>query len=190
MVAILVDPPQAEPVTRDEAKAHARVDGDAEDQRIDALISAARAEVENRTRRALMRQSWRIVCDGIPSGGIIRLTPAPVMSVDAVTLYAGDGTPEVLSADDYQVDLYGQPGRLKFLSGHPWGVRAMNGVEVDFTCGAESAEDVPAPLKQAILMLVAEWFEHREAGRLRAVVGPVESGISALLAPYRLPRLQ
>lgn len=190
MVAILVSGPVAEPVTREAAKAHARIDGAAEDERVDALIAAARAEVENRTGRALMAQSWRIVRDAIPRGGVVRLAPAPVISVDALTLYGADGSPTVASADEYEVDLASSPGRLVLKSGRFWGVRAMNGIEIDLTCGYGDADMVPAPLKQAVLMLTAYWFEQREAAVVGAVAGDVANGVAALVAPYRMPRLQ
>jgi len=190
MVAILVSAPQAEPVTREEAKAHARIDGASEDGLVDTLITAARADVENRTGRALMPQGWRIVRDAIPAGGILRLAPAPVISVDAVTLYGADGTPSVASAEEYEADLVSSPGRLKLGSGRFWGARAMNGIEVDVTCGYASAADVPAPLKQAILMLTAYWFEQREAAAVGGVAGATANGVAALVAPYRMPRLQ
>ena len=189
MVAILVSGPQAEPVTREEAKAHARVDGASEDARIDALIAAARSEIENRTGRALMAQSWRIVRDAVPRGGVVRLTPAPVVSVDAVTLYGPDGQPQVVAPDEYEVDLVSAPGRLRLKGGRAWGVRSMNGFEIDVTAGYGDAADVPAPLKQAILMLVAYWFEQRDAASAGVVAGAAANGVAALVAPYRMPRL-
>ena len=82
MVAILVEGPAAEPVTLAEAKAHARIDGEAEDGLVGSLIAAARAEVENRTGRALVTQKWRIVKDQVPASGVMRLAPAPVRSVE------------------------------------------------------------------------------------------------------------
>ncbi|MEM9221498.1 MAG: head-tail connector protein [Pseudomonadota bacterium] len=189
MVAILTTAPQAEPVTREEAKAHARIDGSSEDQHIDALIVAARTEVENRTSRALMTQNWRIVRDGVPRGGVVRIAPAPLISVDQVTVYDADGAPETVPQDDYQVDLISSPGRLKLRAGRCWSSRAMNGLEIDFTCGYGAREAVPAPIKHSILMLIAYWFEQREAAAAGAVAGPVANGVSALLAPYRMPRI-
>lgn len=189
MVAILVNPPQEEPVSRDEAKAHARVDGAAEDARIDALIKAARIEVENRTGRALVTQGWRIVRDCVPRGGIIRLAPVPVATVDAVTLFDHDGTPRILNSSDYEIDVYSAPGRLLFKGGIAGPARSLNGIEVDLTCGYGGADDVPAPLKQAILMLAAFWYEQREAALVGAVAEPVSEGVSALIAPYRMPRI-
>ncbi|MEM7695011.1 MAG: head-tail connector protein [Pseudomonadota bacterium] len=190
MVAVLLSGPAGEPVTRDEAKAHARIDGTDEDARVDALIAAARADVENRTGRALMTQSWRIVKDCVPRGGIVRLNPSPVISVDQVTVYGPDGAAEIVSPSEYLVDLVSSPGRLKLGLGRFWGTRAMNGLEVDVTVGyGATAELVPAPLKHAMQMLVAYWFEQREAGAIAAVAGPVAHSVAALCAPYRLPRL-
>ncbi|WP_157961776.1 head-tail connector protein [Acuticoccus kandeliae] len=189
MVAILVTPPAAEPVTRDEAKAHARVTGASDDAQIDALVTAARIDIENRTGRALVTQGWRIVRDGAPKGGIIRLGPAPIQSVDAVTVYGDDGMPVLVSSAEYEVDLYSAPGRLRLASGRFWGARAMNGIEVDVTAGYGDPDDVPGPLKQAILMLVAYWYEQREAALVGAVSDFVACGITTLTAPYRMPRL-
>ena len=69
------------------------------------------------------------------------------------------------------------------------GVAAL-GIEIQFTAGfGAAATDVPAPLRQAILLLVAHWYENRE---------PVVAGIAAtrfpdavigLLEPYRMRRL-
>lgn len=189
MVAILVTPPVAEPVTREEAKAHARIDGTEEDARVDALIAAARADVENRTGRALVAQGWRIVRDGVPRGGVLRLSPAPVQSVTAVTVYGEDGAPSVVPAEEYEVDVASSPGRLVLRRGLGWQARSVNGLEVDITCGYGGPEAVPAPLRHAVLMLVAYWFEVREAAAYGVVAGPVASRTAALVAPYRVARL-
>ncbi|ORE96464.1 phage gp8 protein [Stappia sp. 22II-S9-Z10] len=189
MVAILVTPPVAEPVTREEAKLHARIDGTAEDAKVDALIKAARLDVESRTGRVLVTQGWRIYRDSPPRGGVMRLSPGPVQSVDAVTVYGADGVAEVVAPGDYVVDTASVPGRLSLGAGRFWGSRALNGLEVDLTCGYGGPEDVPASLKQAVLMLVSYWYEQREAAAIGAVTANVASGVAALTAPYRMPRL-
>ncbi len=153
------------------------------------LITAARLDVESRTGRVLVTQGWRIVRDGPPRGGVVRLTPGPVQSVDAVTVYGPDGVPAVVPPDDYIVDTANVPGRLKLSSGRFWGARALNGLEIDMTCGYGDPQDVPASLKQAVLMLVSYWFEQREAAALKAVPAHVAAGVAALTAPYRMPRL-
>ncbi len=188
MVAFLVTQPTAEPVALSEAKAHLRIDSSAEDGVVEALIAAARTDVERRTGRALMPQGWRIALDKVPASGLVRLAPGPVASVDAVTVYGADGSPEVVSASDYALDTASMPARLKFETAIEPG-RALNGIEIDLTCGYASADDVPAPLKQAILLLVAFWFEHREAAPMGVVSAEQAFGIDALLAGFRTPRL-
>ena len=52
-----------------------------------------------------------------------------------------------------------------------------------------SSVDVPAPLRQAALMLVAHWYEHRGVvGHDQAGNVPPQ-GFEALIAPYRIHSL-
>lgn len=186
MTAILTEPPKVEPVTLAAARAHLRVDGADEDAAILDLIAAARRHVEAATGRALLEQGWRIVRDDVRPAGIVRLEPAPVMSVDAVSLRGADGTASVLSADAYVVDL--ASSRLRILPGVRPLVAACQ-VEIDITAGyGTEPGHVPEPLRQAVLMLVAHWFSHREAA-LAAVPEPLKLGVDSLVRPYRLTRV-
>lgn len=186
MTAILTDPPSAEPVTLAAAKRHLRVDGADEDATILDLIVAARRHVEATTGRALLEQGWRIVRDDVRPAGIVRLEPAPVMSVDAVTLRAMDGTARVLAASDYVVDL--PSSRIRILPGARPAFSACQ-VEIDITAGyGTEPAHVPAPLRQAILMLVAHWFSHREAA-LVPVPEALDLGVDSLIRPYRATRV-
>ncbi len=47
---------------------------------------------------------------------------------------------------------------------------------------------MPEPLRQAVLMLVAHWYSHREAA-LTAVPEPLQLGVDSLMRPYRLTRV-
>lgn len=66
MPSILVTAPTAEPIALSDAKKHLRVDFSDDDALILGLISAARQEAEQITRRALVTQSWRITLDQFP----------------------------------------------------------------------------------------------------------------------------
>lgn len=190
MTAVLVSPPAVEPVGLAEAKLHLRVDSASEDDRILGLVRSARSHVEDATGRVLIEQGWRIHRDAWPRAGIVRLAPAPLIAVDAVTVYDVDGVPRVLSPDAYAVDAASAPARLRLDSGAVAPGLAMNGIEIDVTAGyGPLADDVPTPLKQAILMLAAHWFEQREAAMMGVVSNEVAFGVSRLLARYRLVRL-
>lgn len=189
MVAILVTPPAAEPVTREEAKAHARISGSMEDARVDALIAAARADVENRTGRALVTQGWRIVRDTVPRGGVVRLAPAPVQSVTAVTVYGHHGLSTEVPPEMYDADLAASPARLVFRRGVDWREASETGLEVDIVCGYGGPEAVPSHLKHAILTLVTYWYEAPDRWDQSIIHGPTAGRVEALIAPYRVARI-
>jgi len=179
--------PDAEPVSVADAKAHLRIDHDSEDELIAGLIRAAREEVEQTTGIAMLEQGWRLAVDAVPESGVLLLRRRPVREVASVTLYGSEGEASLVDPGDYQLDTLSRPARLHF-AGRPAGLRAMNGVEVDFTAGfGEAATDVPDLLKRAVLTLVAHWYEFRAS--FGAEEQPVShpDGYRRLLSAY-LPR--
>lgn len=191
MPAALISAPAIEPVSIAEAKAHLRIDGNDENDLIGAMLVAARVHIEQLARRVLVEQGWRVYLDQWPRKRIVTLSPAPLISVDQVTVYDGDGEPVTVDPEDYEVDAVACPGRLILLSpAHSAVGRAANGIEIDVTAGyGPSGIDVPAPLRQAIMMLAANIYEHRgPAGHdLGGHVAP--PGVHALIAPYRILKL-
>lgn len=188
MAAILLAGPLVEPLTLAEAKAFLRVEHDEDDALITTLIAAARAAIEARTGRALMSQSWRMVLDSWPAEGRIAVTPAPLRAIAAVRVYGDDGLAQELDAGSFVSNTAAAPGVIGFI---PWNVvapgRAVAGIEIDVTCGyGDAAADVPAPLRQAVRLLLAHFYEYR--GPLAAPeAGP--ASLAALLAPYRVMSL-
>ncbi|MBA5776362.1 phage head-tail connector protein [Stappia sp. F7233] len=186
MTSIITTPPAIEPVTIADARLHLRVTHTDEDALISRLIEAARAHVEQATRRALITQGWRLYLDAWPPGRIIRLPVSPVQRIDAVTVYDADGMPVALDPGAYTLDGASSPARVRVHAGAP---AAANGVEIDFIAGyGDEAGSVPAALVQAILLLVGQWYEFREAGSELATAG-IPFGFDALTAGYRAPRL-
>jgi uncharacterized phiE125 gp8 family phage protein len=180
MPLILLAGPVEEPVTLAEARAHLRLDGTEENGLVTALIAAARAALEAETRRAFMTQSWRLVLDAWPQGALM-LPLAPVQDVTAVAVAGADGAMVPLDAEFYDVALAGDAPRLAPKPGaaFPDPAIRLGGIAVDFTAGYDGAEDVPPPLRQALLMLVAGWFEQREAA------AELPRAVTALVAPWR-----
>jgi uncharacterized phiE125 gp8 family phage protein len=188
MPSALISGPALEPVSLADAKAHLRLDGDDDDGFVTAAIVAARVHVEALTRRMLIEQDWRVYLDDWPRKRIVTIPVAPLIAVAAVTVYDADGNPVVVDPDDYEVDPISVPGRLIVATPMPKAVgRAVNGIEIDVTAGyGASSVDVPSPLRQAVMILVAHWYEHRgPAGHdLAGDVPP--HGFHVLIAPYRI----
>jgi uncharacterized phiE125 gp8 family phage protein len=192
MPLILTSGPAAEPVALTEAKAHLRVDAAAEDTLIASLIVTARLHVEAAMGLALLTQSWSWLRDAWPPGPTLELPLRPVQSIAAVRVYDEAGVAATLDPGTYLLDGAATPPRLIRQGALAWPKpgRTANGIEIAFTAGyGNAAADVPAPIRQAILLLVAHWYEHRSPFEDGAHAAPVPAMVSDLLAPYRAVRL-
>jgi uncharacterized phiE125 gp8 family phage protein len=200
MPLILTSGPAVEPVTLAEAKAHLRVDASAEDTLIASLIVTSRLHVEAAVGLALITQSWSYFRDAWPPGPVLDLPLHPIQSIAAVRLYDESGATTTLDPVTYFLDGAANPPRLVRQGGAmgapiwsnvwPRPGRIANGIEVAFAAGyGNAAADVPGPIRQAILLLVAHWYEHRSPLEAGAHAEPVPDMVSELLAPYRSVRL-
>jgi len=182
----LTTSPAAEPVTLDEAKAHLKVDTTDDDALITSLISAARARAEWHTGRAFVTQSWTLWLDALPCDGIIEVPLPPLQSVASITAYALDDSATVLDAATWQVDTASSPARLmlKPNASPPVNLRALNAIAIAFTAGYGDADDVPAPVKQAVLVIVAWLYANRGD-----IASETPQEALALLAPTRVVKL-
>ncbi len=208
----LLSAPAIEPVSEAEARAHLRISGESELALMLGHIRTARQAVESWTGRALINQSWRWMLDGWPGSAsqewwdgvrvgtmrnsaarFIEMPKAPLVSVNSVTLFNDADQSTVWVAANYFVDTTSAPGRLvlRNAASVPLPQRAASGLQIDFTCGyGAGSGDVPAPLRQAVLMLTAHYFENREVMQGADGGGHVlPLGVHALLAPYRIMRL-
>jgi len=188
MPAILLAGPAAEPLSFAEAKAFLRIDHDAEDALVASLVTAARATVEALTRRALIDQEWRIVRDAWPASGLLVVPVNPLRAVTGAHVLdaAGDEVavpPEVLLADASRL-----PAVIRVERGAaPQPGRPLAGIAIDVTAGhGPTAADVPAPLIEAVRLVLAHFYEHRD------VPGPgaaFPAALDTLVAPFRVTRL-
>ncbi|MBI1264728.1 MAG: hypothetical protein GC187_08335 [Alphaproteobacteria bacterium] len=198
MTLHLLSPPAAEPVSVDDAKTWLRITQTEEDNLLGGAIRAARERVEALTGRALIARGLRETLDDWPRArtdgrsGAVRLPAPPLISVEAVRIYGAAGAPELWSADEYQVDTRSDPGRIIPLAPFslPRPGRRAAGIEIDFTAGYGLApEDVPAPLREAVLRLAAHAYGGRLAPEAERGEGALPDGVAHLIRPYTRVRL-
>jgi len=161
----IVTPPAAEPLTIAEAKAHLRVDTDAEDPYLDALIRAARASIEHETRRALITQTLRLHLDRFPCERTIWVPRPPLQSVSSITYTDTAGATQTLDAGSYHAGTASSPGRIRLAEAASWPSEAAcrpGAVRVEFIAGYGAAAAVPEGLKHALRFLLAHWYAQRE----------------------------
>jgi uncharacterized phiE125 gp8 family phage protein len=188
MPSILTTPPTVEPVSLAEAKAHLRVTHSDDDPYISTLIISARRMIERLYDLALVAQSWSMYFDAWPENGIFKLPITPIISIADIKVYGDDDAAATIDPSHYYLDSASKPGRLCLRNGRnfqPPG-RRVNGIEVKFVAGfGASAASVPEPIKQALLIIVNDWF----ASRGDVDAGAIPLSVRSLLAPYASPRL-
>jgi len=185
----LITGPDSEPITTAEAKLNLRVDGNDHDNLINELIGTARAYIEEITNRKLIEQTWDWYLDGFPGANEIEVPYPPLISVTGI-YYTPDGGSEIeFASSNYLCDIVSEPGRIILKSTANWPGNTLidaNGVKIRFVCGYGSdGISVPAPLRQAIQLLVSQWYDSPNSYE----VGPVMEipfTVKALVSPFRV----
>jgi uncharacterized phiE125 gp8 family phage protein len=188
MPQILITPPNAEPLSLAEVKAHLRITHNDEDTYISTLIISARRTIEAQFGICLLQQSWSIFRDSWPCDGIFSTPLFPVMSVVDLKVYGDDDVAATIDPAHYYLDAASRPSRIALRRGRtfPPPGRRTNGIELKLITGfGTTAAAVPQQVKQALLIIIADWFASR---------GDVDGGtlpLSALelLSPYKHVRL-
>ncbi len=176
----VVSGPTIEPVTVDEAAAHAQIDADlllnAQVQaNLAGWIRAGREKAEAFTGLAFVERTLELSLRAFPGpceGDEIQFPIGPVLSVDSVTyLQASDGQPVTLAGTDYELLEQAKRWLLlpKFPKFWPYTPRRPNGVLIQYRAGYPSAGspadvvNVPELAKLAIKQYVAHFSENRES---------------------------
>jgi uncharacterized phiE125 gp8 family phage protein len=138
----------------------------------------------------LATQSWRLTLDDWPqsvrAASTLAIPFAPFRALSAARVYDADGAAETLPAASYHAPPADGGGRVIFVSQPPAPRRPADGIEIDFSVGyGAGAADTPAPLRQAILSLVAYWRENRGD----VADGSLPRAVAQLAAPFRRERL-
>jgi uncharacterized phiE125 gp8 family phage protein len=201
----IITPPAAEPVSDLDCWRHLRLDAAydspppdtvTEAAAIRAYLSAAREWAEAFTCRSLAPQTLELALDWFPCASIA-LPKGPVQSVASVTYTDTDGNPQTVSSGNYVLDSYSTDvdwliPAYEFAWPHTLGI--ANAVKIRYVAGFDTPGDspqthpLPMSIRAALLLLVADLFEHREntMAEGRTIVQEVPFGVKAMLMPHRL----
>ena len=176
-----------EPVTLEEAKLYCRVDHDAEDALITALIVAARQHAERKTGRVLRASTWEMTVGGVllPYHKLmVRNAPCSALSaltVDGATVDSSlyEFVPSGNGANEAPLLAHLMP-----LEGFP---EAEESTVLTLSCGW-AFDAIPQAVKSWILVRVATLYEQRESFAVGTNFTEFGHGfVDALLDPYIVP---
>ena len=175
--------PALEPVTNDEVKLYARIDGSSEDTLIDGFIQAVREATEKFLGRSLINQTLTASLNVWPKSPI-ELPRPPLVSITEVRTVGEDLSESVYSSDNYYARTNPEPGELviKFEKTDPINTdRYFGGYEIEFVAGyGDSADDVPEAIKLGIIMWCADIYENR------VPISTPPGIVQTIMSPYRV----
>lgn len=191
MILIQTGPAAVTPVTLTEFSAHLRLahgfpDDGAEDALLDFYLRNATAAVEARIGRALVTGGFRLRLDRWNRDGHVVLPVGPVEAIQSVRFVGDNGTID-MAAGSWTVEagtgrqrVTGRMGGA--LPSIPDGYVAELAFDAGF--GPDPA-DVPSDLRQAVMLLAADYYERRDDERAPGM----PRAIRALLEPWRPVRI-
>ena len=189
MNVVVIDPP-SEVVTLEEARRQLIELPQEDEDFVKMLIMAATAWIDGPAGwlgRSLGGQTLELT--GWSCDRRIRLPYAPIIDIVSVTSEDCDGNDEVADPSTYEI----KGDCLVIDRDAAWTARPHHRIRYragyaapDPNDNAKLVNNLPAPIKVAILMLVAHWYRTREPVAIGATVESTPFGVDALLSPYRI----
>src|SRR5215213_5238149 len=145
-----------EPVSLAQAKLWLRVDHDAEDDLIAALVSAARDYVEAQTGLALAPQTWCLAVR--PTELPVEMPRPPFGSLLSAEALLDDGTTRAVPLGDL-LAVGVEPALVALRQGATLPSSTIE-LRLEYACALPAG--VPPRAIQVMKLLIAHWYEHRE----------------------------
>ncbi len=160
-----------------EVKEQLKIDADftADDSLLNNLILASQMAITKDLNRYLNKTVVRYNFDSFQT--ILNLSITPLISVDKIVV-----DDKILPSIDYCVDINDVINRVQFKKS--FAVQNMAGLAVYCTAGYEDINLIPQPIKQAVMGLVVDLYEHPESNSEMTL--KENKAISMLLKHYRV----
>ena len=177
----------------DEFKAHLRLGSGfgtdtVQDAVLESFLRAAVTAVEARISKALFERGF-VISYSAWRGAVGQPLPmAPVTTVAEVALVDGAGERGVVDSDDYWLERDLHSPVLRPVGHCLPAISERGRAEVTLTAGYGAAwADIPADLRQAVLLLAAHYYEYRDETGLSE--GCMPFGVTSLIERYKVMRL-
>lgn len=177
----------------DAFKAHLRLGSgfapeSVQDTVLSSFLRAAIAAVEGRTGKVLVRRSFSAQVSAWRDPSCYVLPVAPVATVSLLEQVAPDGNRTAVSADDWWLERDTHSPKIRASRSSLPDVPVNGSIAISFDAGfSVTWEEVPADLRQAVLMLAAHYYEYRHDTGLSE--GCMPFGVASLIERHRLIRM-
>lgn len=154
-----------EPISLTEAKTHLRITGTEDDTYIARLITAATSTVQNRYWTQICTATFDEYFDAWPASQF-SLRKSPTLTVTSVKYTDTAGVSQTAATTVWEQADENSQGivRLKYDQTWPSGLRGQaDDIVIRYTAGYGDASATPEPIKQALLMVVADMYAFRES---------------------------
>lgn len=159
-----------------------------QDEVLSGFLRAALSAIEARTDKIMISRSFLWSLTSWRSLAAQVLPVAPVNEVTAMRLVSRDGTETNIPAETFWLQKDAQRPSLRATGVSLPTIPANGTVVIEFGAGfGPQWQDVPADLKQAVLMLAAHYYEYRNETSLSD--GCMPFGVSSLIERYRSMRI-
>jgi|9_EtaG_2_1085328.scaffolds.fasta_scaffold00083_14 uncharacterized phiE125 gp8 family phage protein len=178
-------------LTVSEAKKHLRVSTSSDDTYIESLLHAAQQEFERYCNVSVIQKTFYQYCDTWCDTTQLYNSPAAnsgALNVDAITYYNLNNVITTWNATNYLVDGASAPARvsLNVDKDYPDIADRKNAIIIQYTSGFKKAGSVPQGIKQAILILVGQWYENRQEAIVGRSVGSIPMTARYIMDRYRI----
>ncbi len=199
MALTLITAPTVSPISLQQAKDHLRISHSDDDTKVQFCIDSATAFVDGEDGflgRCLVTQTWELTIDTFPEAEI-KIPLPPLQQVLTVSYDDSDGNGQTVAPADYYVDVASEAAWLVPITGFTWPTTldGVNAVRVQFIAGyppttdspPDLAGNVPASIRQAMLLMIGSYFENRVDEFIDGMEKfPFPFASHSLLRPYRI----
>ena len=177
----------------DEFKSHLRVGSGfgtdtLQDEVLRGFLRAAMAAIEARTGKMMLRRdfSWNLTMWRDLSAQALPV--APVQVITEMEMVLRDGSRMPVANDLYWLEQDQSRPRVRSVGACLPSIPTAGAVVVSFQAGfGEVWGDIPADLRQAVMLLAAHYYEHRNETSLSD--GCMPFGVSSLIERYKVMRI-
>jgi uncharacterized phiE125 gp8 family phage protein len=134
-------------------------DDDDVDELLQELMLTAIDMAQQITGRQFALATYTAYLDAYPDNDIVDIDLGPVQGITSVGYYPqGSDTLTQIASSGYQLDNVDLTARLKFKQSFVPDPDRMNAIEIEFTTGWPSINEVPQSIKDAIILIASERY--------------------------------